>query len=107
MNKTPQYGRRAELVIEAVPTGLLVVNRAGVITLANTSATKLFGYERADLVGQPVEILLPPSLWASHAEKRTGFPSNMPTYRLGMGRDLLAVRRDGSEAAGRNRVESH
>src|SRR5579863_10453164 len=89
--------QRSKLVIESVPNGILVVNRAGVITLANTPATKLFGYESTDLVGQPVEMLLPAALRAAHPELRTGFFSHPQARAMGTGRDLFAVRKDGSE----------
>jgi PAS domain S-box-containing protein len=51
-------GRNAQLVIESVPNGILIVNRTGLITLANSAAEKLYGYERGEMVGQAVEILI-------------------------------------------------
>jgi PAS domain S-box-containing protein len=89
--------QRAELVIESVPNGILMIDSAGSITLANTPATKLFGYERADLVGQSVEILLPPASRTLHPGKRNGFFLDPRARAMGTGRDLFAVRRDGSE----------
>jgi len=92
-----EVGKRAQLIIESVPNGILVVNSAGLITLANTPAARLFGYEKSELVGQPVEILLPAALRAAHPGHRTGFFSNPQSRSMGSGRDLFAVRRDGSE----------
>jgi len=66
--------KRAQLLIDSVPNGILGVDQSGLITLANGTATKLFGYEHAELMGQPVEVLLPKD-----------------------GRKLFARRKDGSE----------
>jgi two-component system sensor histidine kinase/response regulator len=90
-------GQRAQLVIESVPNGILVVNRAGVITLANTPATKLFGYESSELIGQRIEILLPEAVRASHPAQRDHFNADPHAREMGSGRDLFAMRKDGSE----------
>src|SRR5579864_1789344 len=98
LGDTPKVpGRKSQLVIDSVPNGILLVNRAGVITLANVPAARLFGYENSELVGQPVEILLPPALRAGHPGQRTGFFADPQARALGSGRDLFAVRKDGSE----------
>jgi len=88
---------KAQLVIESVPNGILVVNREGVITLANTAAINLFGYQRSSLIGQPVEILLPPALRAAHPGERKSFFLDPHARPMGSGRDLFAMRSDGSE----------
>ncbi len=87
----------AQLVVESVPNGILVVDRAGTITLANSSAERLFGYEKSELFGQPVEMLLPQMFRAGHSGQCTGFFSNPQARAMGSGRDLFAVRKDGSE----------
>ncbi len=89
--------QRAQLVMESVPNGILVINPVGLITLANTPATKLFGYERAELVGQPVEMLLPPVRRLSGSEKLNGLFFNAFARAVATDRDLFAVRRDGTE----------
>ncbi len=89
--------QRAQLVIESVPNGILLVNREGTISLANGPAAKLFGYERAELVGQPVEILLPPALRAGHSQLRAAFFDDSHSRAARNGRELTAVRRNGSE----------
>ena len=90
-------GERSQLVIEAVPNGILVVNREGIITLANTSATRLFGYRHSDLVGQRMEILLPAAARASHPGRRGDYLSDAHARAMGSGQDVFAVRQDGSE----------
>jgi two-component system sensor histidine kinase/response regulator len=101
--------QRAQLVIESVPNGILIVNRLGVITLANAPASKLFGYQDTELVGQPVEILLPAALRGAHPGHRGGFFSNPQARAMGSGRDLFALRKNGSEfpvEIGLNPIES-
>ena len=90
-------GELYQLVIESVPNGILVVNQAGVITLANRQAEKMFGFPREELIGQPVETLLPVSLRGSHPGKGGAFFADPQARAMGAGRDLFAVRKDGSE----------
>ncbi|MGA2711960.1 MAG: response regulator [Bryobacteraceae bacterium] len=89
--------QRSQLVIESVPNGILVVDEAGIITLINAQAEKMFGFQREELIGQPVEILLPTSMRPSHPDKRGSFFANPQARAMGAGRDLFAVRKDGSE----------
>ncbi len=102
-------GHHAQMVIDSVPIGILGMNRSGTITLANDTATKLFGYEREELMGQPVEILLPQALRGAHPALRSAFFSNPQARAMGTGRDLFATRKDGSEfpvEIGLNPIES-
>jgi PAS domain S-box-containing protein len=85
------------LVLEALPVGILMVDEAGTITLVNAMGERILGYLRAELVGQPVEILLPERLRLSHAGDRTGFLQAPSPRMMGAGRDLFAVRKDGQE----------
>ena len=88
---------RAEKFLEAVPTGLLVVDVRGVLTQVNRAAEKMFGYGREELTGQPVETLLPPSVRGAHPTLRQGFHGDPRPRSMGTGRDLFAVRKDGSQ----------
>ncbi len=100
----------AQLVIDAVPNGILVVDHSGVITLANTTALKMFGYERQELVGQAVEVLLPESARTVHPSYRPIFFANPHARPMGAGRELFAVRKNGSEfpvEIGLNPIELH
>ena len=92
-----QAAERSQLVIESAPNGILVVNRAGVITLANKQAEKMFGYPSEELLGRPMEMLLPASARNSHPEKRTNFFNDPRARAMGSGRDLFAIRKDGAE----------
>ena len=86
-----------EMLIEADPNGILVVDAAGCIQIVNGQIAKLFGYRRDELVGLSVELLVPDRFRRNHASLRAGFiahPSNRP---MGAGRHLYGLRKDGSE----------
>jgi PAS domain S-box-containing protein len=85
------------LVLEALPVGILMVDEAGVIALVNAMGESILGYARADLVGQSLEILLPKGLRARHVSDRAAFLAAPEPRKMGAGRDLFAVRKDGRE----------
>jgi PAS domain S-box-containing protein len=88
---------RFRAVLEAAPDAMLTVSADGRITMANTEAERLFGYPRAELVGQSVESLLPESFREAHSRHRRHF-QRYPTRRpMGLGLDLVGRRRDGTE----------
>jgi PAS domain S-box-containing protein len=85
------------LAIEAAPTGMMVVDLAGRIVLVNAQIESLFGYARAELIGQPVELLVPPRFREAHPRSRAEF-FNAPHARpMGAGRDLYGLHKDGRE----------
>ncbi|HVL46986.1 MAG TPA: PAS domain S-box protein [Candidatus Thermoplasmatota archaeon] len=84
-----------EAFLEAAPDAMIVVNGGGVIEKANRQATRLF--QSDDLVGSPVESLVPARLRARHGAHRAAF-STLPQARsMGRGMDLRALRGDGTE----------
>jgi methyl-accepting chemotaxis protein len=85
------------LVVEAAPIGFVAINSEGTIELVNSQVEKLFGYRRAELLGQPVEILVPQRLRGNHPSHRTGFFADPRARMMGVGRDLAGVRKDGTE----------
>jgi len=88
---------RFSLVVEAVPSALIMAGADGLITLVNAHTEKLFGYHRAELLGQPVEMLLPMRYQAHHGGHRRAFFADPSARAMGAGRDLFGVRKDGSE----------
>ena len=84
-------------LLEAAPDGMVIVNRDGSIVLVNAQVERLFGYERAELVGEPVEILVPDRFSGMHMAFRSGFVSEPRTRPMGLAGDLHARRKDGSE----------
>src|SRR3989304_2722492 len=85
------------LVVEVVPNAILMVKQKGEIILVNSQAEKLFGYNREELIGQSVEILVPDRFRSKHSEYSKSFFVNPQARLIGMGRDLFALRKDGSE----------
>jgi PAS domain S-box-containing protein len=84
-------------LLEAAPDGMVIVDRDGVIGLVNAQVERLFGYERSELVGQPVEILVPDRFSGMHMAFRSGYVSEPRTRPMGLAGDLHARRKDGSE----------
>jgi two-component system, LuxR family, sensor kinase FixL len=88
---------RFRAVVEAVPSAILVVDVRGSIVLANAQAESLFGYPRAELIASPVDRLLPVQVRGAHAGHRELYARKPQTRAMGVGRDLWACRKDGSE----------
>jgi PAS domain S-box-containing protein len=84
-------------LVEFSPDGVLAVDRRGLIRLANGQVEAMFGYSRTELVGQPVEMLMPGTIRARHVADRTQFQRQPRLRPMGTGRDLQALRKDGSE----------
>jgi PAS domain S-box-containing protein len=83
-------------IIEVCPFGIVVVEPLGKIVLANGEMERMFGYAHDELIGQPVDILLPTNLRARHAEHRTQFTASHEA-RMAKNRKLAGRRKDGSE----------
>ena len=102
---TPLTGPKGEsvgercfrLVVEAAPNAIVMIDRAGKIVMVNTQAERIFGYSRPELVGQPVEMLVPERLRGHHPELRNTFIAHPQPRPMGAGRDLYALKKDGSE----------
>lgn len=87
------------LVVEAAPNGILMVDVQGRIALANGQACAMFGYSQQELLGQPVEMLLPERFRHKHQVYRGSFIQAPQSRAMGGGRELYAKRKDGSEFA--------
>lgn len=88
--------RRFRLVVEANATGLLVADSGGIIVLANPALARMFGYAKEELIGQPMEILLPETEHKRHAGLRANYLRAPLPRPMGAGRDLHGRRKDGS-----------
>ena len=84
-------------LLETAPDAMVVVNESGVITLVNAQAERLFGYQRSELIGQPVEVLIPENLRAGHVGHRTKFAQEPRVRPMGESLQLAARRKDGTE----------
>ena len=85
------------LVVESSPSGMLMVDKNGTILLVNRQIEQQFGYERAELIGQPVEMLVPQRMRSHHPGDREEFFAHSESRAMGKGRDLFGVRKDGAE----------
>ncbi len=88
---------RFRAVLEAAPDAIVIVAGDGTISLVNAQAESLFGYERGDLLGRPVELLVPERFRTRHARHRGAFFDEPRVRRMGAGRTLRGLRRDGRE----------
>jgi PAS domain S-box-containing protein len=85
------------LAVEACPSGMLMVDSEGAIVLANAEIERQFGYARDELIGKPVDMLVPVRLRRQHATHRKAFNLQPQTRRVEARTDLLGLRKDGSE----------
>jgi PAS domain S-box-containing protein len=85
------------LVLDAAPNPIIMVDSAGVISLANASAATAFGYSLNELIGSNIELLIPQRFRNRYADYRKAFVSQPSSRAIGAGRDLFGRRKDGSE----------
>jgi PAS domain S-box-containing protein len=84
-------------MVEHLPIGLASVDQDGVISMVNAEMEHMFGYRRGELMGQSIDCLVPHRYRTAHVPSREKFLRNPRTARLGIGRDLLGLRKDGTE----------
>lgn len=84
-------------LLESAPDAMIIVGSDGRIMLANAQTDRLFGYERDDLVGREVEMLLPPRFRGKHVHHRTSYFANPSVRRMGLNMELFGLHRDGTE----------
>ena len=90
---------RFRLAVEASPGAMIMADKNGIIQLVNAEAERMFGYERGELLGKPVEILIPAKHRATHEQDRANYAAKPAQRSMGKGRDLFGIRKDGSEVA--------
>jgi PAS domain S-box-containing protein len=96
-SKLQESGTTFEQLLEFVPDAIVGVGRHGRIDLVNRQAETLFGYTREELLGEPVEILVPQRFRRVHPHHRAGYFAEPRRRPMGAGMQLYAVRKDGSE----------
>ena len=84
-------------LLEAATQTIVVVDQNGRIVLANAATEKMFGYSRQELVGQPIEKLVPNGLRERHIAHRANWFSQPRNRSMGAGLELAGLRKDGSE----------
>ena len=93
----PPSAELMRLTFEASPSGMLLVDSQSEIHLVNAEIERMFGYDREELLGQKIESLIPKRFRDQHPEQLQGYFRDPQVRRMGAGRDLFGVRKDGSE----------
>jgi PAS domain S-box-containing protein len=89
--------RGFEVLLDAAPDAMLLVDGSGKIVATNREALRVFGYSREELVGESIEVLVPHRFRGDHPAHRAAYAADKRTRPMGAGLDLWARRRDGSE----------
>lgn len=76
---------------------MIIMGQDGRILIVNAQAEVVFGWKREEMLGRPIEMLVPPRFKTHHPAKREGYASNPKTRPMGAGLDLYALRKDGTE----------
>lgn len=84
-------------LLESAPDAMVVVNQQGVIQLVNAQMEKMFGYDRLEVVGLPVEMLVPRRFRKRHARHRDRYHVDHPARPMGIGLELFGMRKNGTE----------
>jgi len=84
-------------LLETLPDAIVAVDREGTIVQVNSQTQELFGYDRDELMGQKIEMLVPANYRREHHHHRDNFAQAPKTRRMGAGLDLYGRRRNGSE----------
>lgn len=94
---TPITDELFRQLIDSAPDAMVIVGQTGLIALVNIQAENLFCYTRAELFGQPIEVLVPERYRGAHVGHRTSFIASAKLRPMGSGLELFGRRKDGSE----------
>lgn len=84
-------------LLEAAPDAIVIVDHTGRINIVNSQAERLFGYVRSEMLGQPIEVLVPKRFHSVHERDRDGYMAQPRTRPMGVGLALTARHKDGHE----------
>ncbi len=92
-----QAEERWRLAVEAAPVAMIMADPQGKMTLVNAKVETVFGYQRSELIGERIDLLLPERLRSQHLPHQTGRAGEPKTWGMGAGRELFGCRKDGSQ----------
>jgi PAS domain S-box-containing protein len=88
---------RFRALVEAAPTGIVIADERGQITVVNAQALRMFGYDPGELIGETIEKLVPERLRHAHQGHRAAYRKDPHVRPMGVGMELVACRKDGTE----------
>ncbi len=98
ITEAKQTDRRArDVFLDSTPEATVIVDHNGAITLISKQAERLFGYSRSELLGRPIELLIPERSRIKHIEHRKAYSTDPKVRSMGEGLELFGRRKDGSE----------
>src|SRR3954469_19910364 len=83
-------------LFENATEGIILTDNSGKIVLVNPAAEKMFCYSSGEIIGEPIEVLIPDNFKAHHDQLRAGFYQHPSNRAMGHNRDLYGRRKDGS-----------
>jgi PAS domain S-box-containing protein len=89
--------QRFRQVVESAPNAMVMIDQTGTIEMVNAQAERVFGFARDELLGQPIEMLVPERFRGNHPRLRGSFFGQPASRPMGAGRDLYGLKKDGSE----------
>lgn len=97
-DKTKQLiEKKFELLLQSAPDAMIISNTKGIIELINNQTEKLFGYTKEEMIGMPVESLVPKDSRKKHVHHRHAYHADPKIRSMGAGLELFAVRKDGTQ----------
>ena len=89
--------RKFQALLESAPDAMVIVNREGQIVLVNAQTEKLFGYQREEIIGEKIELLMPKRYVKQHVYHRDGYFAHPKTRAMGQDLELFGLKKDGTE----------